>query len=54
MGVGYLFSKLLFVLQLFVTRTAPNIYAFPYKVNDVNINQTQFSNLRVSFKYGNW
>jgi hypothetical protein len=33
---------------------APNVYAFPYKVNDVNIANAQVSNLEVPFKYGKW
>jgi len=44
----------MFVLQSFMIRTAPNVYAFSYKVNDVNIAHAQVSNLEVSFKCGNW
>jgi len=42
------------VLQSFTIRIAPNVYAIPYKVNDVNIVHAQVSNLKVLFKYGNW
>ena len=38
------------MLQSLTIRIAPNVYAFLYKVNDVNIVHAQVSNLEVSFK----